>query len=325
MKKRTKILLALVALLAAAWYWLLIDNRPGSDVAPLDIAALRAAANAVPGEKGRGIAVETAARGALPETLLVAGASIASGPQGVHAFQVDIASGSVIIDTGMDQAAADAMGVYKLDPRAQDRIVAALPSAGAIIVTHEHLDHIGGVLTSADWPEIRQKALITREQFDHPEETEPVIWPQGSRANFKPHDYAGAKGIAPGVAVMKAASHTPGSQIIFVQLADGREFLFMGDISSMERNWRETRARSRLIGDVIINEERVAVFAWLKAFKDVSDANPELIMVPSHDSGRIDAMVAEGKLARGFKPAAAPCTPAESPCVPPSNPPIIPR
>jgi glyoxylase-like metal-dependent hydrolase (beta-lactamase superfamily II) len=302
MKKRYKILLSLAALIAGAWYWLLIDNRPGSDVAPLDIAALRVAANAVPGEKGTGIAVETAARGSLPETLLVAGASITSGPQGVHAFRVDIPSGSVIIDTGMDQAAADAMGVYTLDLRAQDRIVAALPSAKAIIVTHEHLDHIGGVLTSADWSKISQKALITREQFDHPEETDPVVWPNGSRQSFKPHDYEGVKGIAPGVAVMKAASHTPGSQIVIAQLADGREFLFMGDISSMDRNWLETRARSRLIGDVIINEERNAVFAWLKAFKAASVANPKLIMVPSHDSRRIDEMVESGTFTRSFKP-----------------------
>lgn len=325
MKKRYKILLTLAALIAGAWYWLLIDNRPGNDVAPLDIAALRSAANAVPGKKGTGIAVETAARGVLPETLLVAGASIASGPQGVHAFQVDVPGGGVIIDTGMDQAAADAMGVYKLDPRAQTRIVAALPSARVIVVTHEHLDHIGGVLTSADWPRISQKALITREQFDHPEETNPVVWPSGSRPGFKPHDYDGAKGIAPGVAVMKAASHTPGSQIIFVQLADGREFLFMGDISSMDRNWRETRARSRLIGDVIINEERSAVFAWLKAFKAMSEGSPMLVLVPSHDSGRIDAMVAEGQFTRGFKAESAPCVGVNPPCAPSPKPAIIPR
>jgi hypothetical protein len=74
----------------------------------------------------------------------------------------------------------------------------------------------------------------------------------------------------------------------------------MGDISSMDRNWRELRARSRLIGDLLVGEDRDAVFQWLRAFAAVAKANPALVMVPTHDAGAIDRLVKEGSMTRGF-------------------------
>jgi glyoxylase-like metal-dependent hydrolase (beta-lactamase superfamily II) len=44
----------------------------------------------------------------------------------------------------------------------------------------------------------------------------PVQWPEGSRESFKPLDYTGYSAVAPGVVLIKAPGHTPGSQIIYV-------------------------------------------------------------------------------------------------------------
>lgn len=308
MKRWHKITLFVAALLACATYWLLYDNRPVDAVAPLDIAALRQAANALAGEKPASVAVERIANGKLPATLLVAGGGFAATHQGVHSFRIEWPDRHIILDTGMDKKAADAMGVYALDEAAQARVTASLNTAEAILVTHEHLDHIGGVLTTADWPTVQPRAQITREQFDHPELTRPVEWPKGSRSSFKPVDYQNMRSVAPGIVAIKAASHTPGSQLLFVQMADGREYLFTGDIASMDRNWRETRARSRLVGDVIIDEDRPAVFRWLNAFKALHSANPATVMVPTHDAGAIDRLIAGKALRKGFdqRPAAKP-------------------
>jgi glyoxylase-like metal-dependent hydrolase (beta-lactamase superfamily II) len=299
-KRWHKILLAIVLAIAGAVYWLLYDNRPGNDVARLDLGELRAAAAAMPGDLPESIAVERIAAGEVMGTLLVAGGGFGATQQGAHAFRIGWPDRHVILDTGMDQAAAKALRFYELDDNAQQRVWAALPAADAILVSHEHLDHIGGLLTAPDWPAVAAKAQITREQFDHPQITAPVQWPKGSRERFKPIAYEGMRSVAPGVVAIKANSHTPGSQLLFVKLKDGREYLFPGDISSMDRNWRETRARSRLVGEVLIDEDRAAVFRWLRAFRALADANPKLIVVPTHDAAAIDRLVREGALTSGF-------------------------
>ena len=300
MKRWHKIILVLLAILGLATYWLFYDNRHGQEVAELDIGALRAAANRSPGPKPTSISVETIARGTLPATFLVAGAGFGDQHQGVHSFRANRKGGAIIIDTGMDAKSAKAMKVYTLDAVAQNRVYRELEKAAAIVVTHEHLDHIGGFLTSPNWTAVSARAFISRAQFDHPEFTEPLKWPEGSRVRLRPLNFGPVTQLAPGVVLVQAPSHTPGSQIVFVQLDDGREYLFTGDISSMDQNWRETRARSRLVGDLLVGEDRAAVFRWLKAFKAISDANPALTLVPTHDPDTINRLIAEGKISRGF-------------------------
>ncbi len=300
MKRWQKAMLFVAGLILAAGYWLLYDNRSANAAQNIDLAALRKAANALPGPKADGVYVETISRRKLPETLMVAGGGWGQHEIAVQSFRIGTGVTSILIDTGFSKAAADAMGVDVYDQAAQGRVLASLKVATASVYTHEHMDHIGGVLAAPNWQMLMPKARITREQFDHPENTDPVHWPQGSREGFKPLDYTGLYTLAPGIVLMKAPSHTPGSQLVFVQLANGREYLFTGDISSMDRNWRETRARSRLIGDMLVNEDRAAVFAWLLGFKALAAANPAVILVPSHDPAATDRLISEGKIKRGF-------------------------
>ena len=71
--------------------------------------------------------------------------------------------------------------------------------------------------------------------------------------------------------------------MVFVRLADGREFLFAGDIATMARSWQELRARSRLIGDYFAPEDRAEIYAWLKTIRALKAQSPGLVILPGHD------------------------------------------
>jgi glyoxylase-like metal-dependent hydrolase (beta-lactamase superfamily II) len=98
-----------------------------------------------------------------------------------------------------------------------------------------------------------------------------------------PVERQGATALAPGVAVMPMPGHTPGSQLIYVVLASGREYLFPGDVTSMERNLSETRGRSRLVADWLAPENRRAVIGWIKGLRTLQARTPGLTIAFQHD------------------------------------------
>ena len=83
--------------------------------------------------------------------------------------------------------------------------------------------------------------------------------------------------------MIPAPSHTPGSQMIFVRLESGRRYLFTGDIATMDKSWRELRARSRLVGEHITSENRPEVFSWLLTIRKLKSEDPSLTIIPGHD------------------------------------------
>lgn len=92
-----------------------------------------------------------------------------------------------------------------------------------------------------------------------------------------------ALAIAPGVVLQKAAGHSPGSQVVFVMLAGGREFLFVGDIVWNRDAITELKYRPRLITDLFLGEDRQAVLHQLRALRNLHDAG-EVAIVISHDA-----------------------------------------
>ena len=59
MRRRYKLLLALTAIVAVPYYWLLVDNRPGADPGPvIRIADLRRLAATIPGPRPERVALQ---------------------------------------------------------------------------------------------------------------------------------------------------------------------------------------------------------------------------------------------------------------------------
>ena len=93
--------------------------------------------------------------------------------------------------------------------RHQARVDAALRRARLIVFTHEHVDHLGGLLRLSDWRAVIAHALITQEQTPTGTVARTLPWPKGAAAAIHPFRYTGMVAIAPGVVLIRTPGHTP--------------------------------------------------------------------------------------------------------------------
>ncbi|HNJ47401.1 MAG TPA: MBL fold metallo-hydrolase [Novosphingobium sp.] len=285
MTRRLNILLALFLLLfGAPYYWLLLENGHGDARAkPLHIAALRTLAASLPGQAPSGVEYEVVASRSLPGDLFVAGSGFKRKLVAVMAWRLSVPGGKpILIDSGLTASDAKSMGMTHFSPANQARVEQAMDGAGTILVTHEHPDHLGA-LAAHGRAALQQAARLNPAQLPPAPLATRLRW---SGPDPRPDPVLGKAApaaLAPGVVVIPAPSHTPGSQMVYARLADGREYLFTGDIATFAQSWIETRARSRLVGDWIAPEDRAEVYSWLLTIKALKQENPRLIVVPGHD------------------------------------------
>lgn len=299
------ILAALLLLIGLPYYWFMLDNRPGDSTAkPVTIAELRTLAAALPGTAPSGIEMEPLAWRETPSNLFAAGSGLHQVRMTIMAFRLPVAGGKpIVIDTGFTRADAEAMGLTTWQAANQAKVDRAMDEAGLVLLTHEHPDHIGGLIAwskarRAPHPEIPGKVRLNAPQFNFADAA--LHLPSTDRAPPLPAA-AAPVAIAPGVVVIPAPSHTPGSQMIFVRLTNGREYLFTGDIATLDISWRELRARSRLISTFFAPEDRAQVYAWLKTVRTLKAADPALVVVPGHDAGAVLAAEAHSGIRHGFQ------------------------
>jgi glyoxylase-like metal-dependent hydrolase (beta-lactamase superfamily II) len=220
----------------------------------------------------------------------------------VYSYQLVYPDRSVIVDTAMDRAIAGPDFLVPFyDTQAWQRTLAAMDTAAQIVITHEHMDHIGGVAAHPNLKLLLPNILLTEEQLAHPSRMWPAKLPKGVFDDYQPLQSEQYLAIAPGLVLIKSPGHTPGSQMAYVKLADGREILLLGDVVWKQRNIEVQRERPRWVTALLVREDRHAVFGQIKALGELSQNEPGVKLVPGHDATVVDALTAAGYLHKGFK------------------------
>lgn len=283
-----------------AYYWLIVESHiPDNAEYALDIHQIRRLAGETPGDRASAIEVEEVARYKAPATAVVAGDGWNSTEIPVYSYRLVFPEGSLVIDTALSQEIAGD-SVESFDAQAYERMHAAMMESSLIVITHEHMDHIGGLTAHRDLPAVLPAARLTREQLAHPERSEPARFAENALDGYEPLAYEQLHALAPGVVLIKAPGHSPGSQLVYVQTAEGSEFLFIGDAAWHFRNIEVQRERPRLVSWLMLKEDRTAVFGQLAALKRLHEAEPRIHIVPGHDGGVVSELVEAGALKLQF-------------------------
>jgi glyoxylase-like metal-dependent hydrolase (beta-lactamase superfamily II) len=270
------------------------DFQPyGADL----LARVRVAATATPGALPSRINYLKVAESHRPLADIIEGGSQENYVSARTAFQVVYPSSAwAMIDSGMDQAVHRFFGFGREEPYWPERNAAvqeAVKNANLVVVTHEHGDHVAGVIRSDRRKEIAARTVLTHEQVrtlvQYPQMPEIRLTPEMA-ADYIVVDYESYMPIAPGIVLIKAPGHTPGHQMIYVRLESGAERLFIGDVAWTLANVTQLRLRPAATMRRI-SESAPALLHQLRWIKDVMDRE-KLLVIPSHDDQLLQDLAA---------------------------------
>jgi glyoxylase-like metal-dependent hydrolase (beta-lactamase superfamily II) len=262
------------------------------------IDQIRHAARMIPGKPPLRINVLKFAESRRTKNFSVKGAPSEPSVQARTVFQIVYADGFVMVDSGMDQQVHNFFGrgvVEPYDADAAKQVERAVRGARAILVTHEHGDHVAGVIHTPFANELASKTILTRTQVQtlltNPQMPEIKLTPeQAGRYNVV--DYEKYLPFGAGVVLIKAPGHTPGSQMIYVALASGRECLLIGDTAWHMDGVRNIKGKEA----PWIQEDENTLMAQLTWLNGLYKTEKNLFIIASHDDEQRMDLVKRGIL-----------------------------
>lgn len=262
------------------------------------LTTVRALGGAIPGELPVAVNYLNAYEdsGVVGNAVDGAGSGKVWGVTGV--FQVRFHHGYIMVDAAMDSSAMHRSRGFKSENFA--RIETALEKANLIVITHEHVDHIQPVVKSSIADQVAPHTLLTREQVETLLTKPKVAFTSMDSSQVSRYlvvEYERALPIAPGVVLIKAAGHTPGSQMVYVKLASGKEMIFAGDIA-----WRvlgvDSQKQKPDSTSKFMSEDRSAIGKQLAWLKDMQSQGISVII--SHDGTELQTLAKRGVLSEGL-------------------------
>ena len=293
-------------MLVAASLNIFAQGAPDRALQPPALASLdelRQAARMIPGRRPVRVNVLKFAESRRTKNFSVKGAAPEPSIQARTVFQVVYADGTIMIDSGMDEQVHKTVGRGVAEPYDVDaakQVEKAVRGARMIVMTHEHGDHVAGVIRSPYSAELAPKTVLTRTQVQtlltNPQMPE-IKLTEDQAKRYIVIDYEKVYPFAPGMALMKAAGHTPGSQMIFLTLESGVEYLFIGDSA-----WHMDGIREIKVKDAPwIKEDEAALTAQLTWLNGLSRTDKNLVIVVSHDDEQRKQYIEKGLLGKSLE------------------------
>jgi glyoxylase-like metal-dependent hydrolase (beta-lactamase superfamily II) len=263
-----------------------------------DMTEIRRVAALIPGPRPERINFLKFAESHRTKNFSVKDAAATPSVQARTVFQVAYRDSYVMVDAGMDLQVHKFFGrgvEEPYDAAAAAQVERAVRGAKLIVVTHEHGDHVAGVIRSPGAAELAPKTILTATQVEvlrtKPQMPEIQLTEEQAK-RFLVVDYERYLPLAPGMALVKAAGHTPGSQMVYVALASGREYLLIGDAT-----WHMDGVRLMKGKDAPwIVEDQNAVLDQLRWLNQLSHTDSRLVIVASHDEEQHGELVKGGLL-----------------------------
>jgi hypothetical protein len=242
-------LLVAIITVALPFWWLLIDaDRGDAPPKPIHMTDLRRLADAMPGQHPADLTYTLLATQMAPGDYLAAGIGLKRRPLAIIAWSLRVpGKAPIMIDPAGATFQAGVSGFTNFNVSRQRRIDAETRVASMVLYGQGH-----------------------DSELSHP-------------SNPPSMSNVTAQAVAPGVVVIPASSHAPGARLIFVELADGREFLFIGSIATLRENWLRLRARSHLAEAWGPTQDRDETYAWLRTIHQLKMESPTMKVVPGHD------------------------------------------
>ncbi|MDH3261393.1 MAG: hypothetical protein OEM22_07825 [Acidimicrobiia bacterium] len=254
-----------------------------------DLAAIRAAARMIPGPRPLRVNAVKVAESHRPKSVAYEGGPDTTTVFARTAYQIVYRDGHVMLEAGMDQEIHATFGKGTEEPYYEDenaRVQEALRRSIFNVVTHEHGDHIAGVVRTAFFDEIAPKTLLTAVQA-----WALVVQPQRPQlgisaetaARYRVFDYEDYLPLAAGMVVIKAAGHTPGSQMVYVETEAGTEYLFIGDCA-----WHmDGIIKCKQKNAPWIDEDRESIMDQLQWLNGIHGSEPNIAIVAGHDDDQL--------------------------------------
>ena len=267
-----------------------------------DLEAVRALARSGDGPLPKELRAQRIARGELPARVLaVAGGGFGPVTFEFFTYQLVWEDGrTAVVDAVADEKTfADNLPTKEFDKAAWGRMQEAMRKADVVAVTHEHFDHAAGIAHSPYLAELAPHVSLTEAQLTGRHAEMAGFTPE-VRARFTPLRYEGLHRLRPGVVLISAPGHTPGSQLVYVQLAGGPELLLVGDVAWQRENLERPVMHPRL-ANWLGQEDADAMAHQLSTLHALLGTAPQVQLVVAHDGPQMAELMRRGLVQEGLR------------------------